>query len=105
MFRNPFEEQAQYHKGEMQKWSKTSKIVGMIFIILLFLLFFSCNNLNKEDLKVQDSYEVGGVTGHNYRTLIIDSCEYLQSTYDQGTLTHKGNCRNRIHTLTFVNIE
>ena len=38
MFRNPFEEQAQYHKGEMQKWSRTSKIVGMIFIILLFLL-------------------------------------------------------------------
>lgn len=38
MFRNPFEEQAQYHKKEAQKWSTASKIVGVIFIIVLFQL-------------------------------------------------------------------
>jgi hypothetical protein len=94
MFRNPFEEQAQYHKGEMRKWSKTSKIVGMIFIIFLFLLLFSC----KKDSKETYANEAYDVCGHNYRILVIDSCEYLQSTYDQGTLTHKGNCHNKIHT-------
>lgn len=39
--RNPFEEQAQFHKKEAQKWSKTSKIVGIVFIIILFILY-SC---------------------------------------------------------------
>lgn len=35
----------------------------------------------------------------DYRVVTIEGCEYLrvEVTHGYATLTHKGNCRNRIH--------
>lgn len=38
--KNPFEEQSEMWKKEAQKWSNTSKVVGVIFIIILFLALY-----------------------------------------------------------------
>ncbi len=40
--RNPFEEQANYHKKEAIKWSNRSKIAGVILVIVVYLCFTIC---------------------------------------------------------------
>lgn len=47
---------------------------------------------------------------HNYRIVVIDSCEYIEVNYvyDKAvkySLTHKGNCKNHINKEVFIKYE
>lgn len=61
------------------------KCIKFGFYLLLVILTSCANETYEED---------------SYDTLIIDGCEYLSlhgSVYQQ-SLSHKGNCKNPIHT-------
>lgn len=62
--KNPFKEQAEYHKKEAKKWSTISKVVGIILFILI-LLSMSC--------KEPFTYEIYSVS--------IDGNKYVEYKY------------------------
>lgn len=60
-----------------------------LLVVLAFGLF-SCDDSNRT------------INDGNYKTKIIKSCEYIEFDYGYGntrvySLTHKGNCSNKIH--------
>ena len=66
------------------------------FIILIMcLIVIGCPLPNDENIKN---------TNLNYTIKIVDGCEYIEYAKDFGTglavysLTHKGNCKNPIHS-------
>lgn len=69
----------------------------LIFISILFLS--SCETKNKDEIKANSVAFKLVYDDVNYATILIDSCEYIvlsPGSYGQ-SLSHKGNCKNKIH--------
>jgi prepilin-type N-terminal cleavage/methylation domain-containing protein len=70
-------------------------ILGIITAILLPAVL----RAKQRALLTPLRYPVDGVTGqsipYRYSIYLIEGCEYIQWN---GTLTHKGNCTNSIHS-------
>jgi hypothetical protein len=77
-----------------------------IFLILTSITIFGCSvnyeggNLEKEFT----NYEIPTYSNTKLILLQIDSCEYLFAKYHRSAfLTHKGNCKNKIHQYNIEN--
>ncbi len=70
-------------------------MVKLFSIFIMCLVVIGCPSPNDEVIKN---------TNLNYTTKIVDGCEYIEYAKDIGfgtgvySLTHKGNCKNSIHS-------
>jgi len=69
----------------------------LLILSVLAMAMSGCDNTNKPIKNNGDTMEQG-FTG--YRLEFIEGCEYL--SYDR-SLTHKGNCKNPIHSYSEKN--
>lgn len=78
---------------------KGEKFEVMLCMAYTFVIFFICVfNSCKEKSEIRIG-EVLAPDGYEMRVVTIDSCEYISYNMGNyaGLLTHKGNCKNRIH--------
>lgn len=65
-------------------------------VLLVAVIFSSCEPINNEQIKKVDAIDLAGgeVRNEGVQILTIDSCEYVwcKNGYGAG-LTHKGNCK------------
>ena len=67
-------------------------------IVLLSIVFVSCSSDDKSTRVKTELIENSGL-GHGVEIITVDECQYVfkKSGYSGG-LTHKGNCKNLIHS-------
>lgn len=74
----------------MDNSMKTLSILTLIACLLV-----ACDTKVKSQKKIK--------TDNGYNIITIDSCEYIEVSYALGSrsgyysITHKGNCKNKIH--------
>lgn len=71
--------------------SLKTKLSYALYTLLLAGVFTACTRGN--ELKNDNKFK-------NYEVIEIDDCEYIQygTSYGFLEITHKGNCKNEIHT-------
>lgn len=63
---------------------KNETIKNGLKVLLVAVIFSSCKEVQTEKTILHDDF---------LKTIVYDSCEYVESNYTMNVLTHKGNCK------------
>jgi hypothetical protein len=63
---------------------KNETIKNGLKVLLVIVIFSSCKEVETEITIHKDSY---------LKTIVYDSCEYVESNYTMKVFEHKGNCK------------
>jgi hypothetical protein len=85
----------------------------LVSAFILLCITIACNKRSASESEIVKAKKTSNLYNSNierefeYTVIIIDSCEYLMWRTANGYLqiTHKGNCKNSIHTKTVEKLQ